>query len=136
MKHSARLEGDATSNEGVAWSVARGGAYMPTPLVYGDELYVVRTNGVLYCYDAKTGETRYEIRLASGAGFTASPVAADGKVYLASETGDVHVVRGGPEFEEIALNSFDETTMASPAISEGRLFFRTRHRIVAVGSGE
>jgi len=123
-----------TSNDHIAWSIPRGGAYMQTPLVYGDFLYNCRDNGVLSVYDAKTGDRKYQQRLGGGGGgFTASPVAADGKVYFTSEDGDVYVVRAGPQYELLATNALDEVTMASPAISEGTLYFRTRTHLIAIG---
>lgn len=136
-------EGDITlpdgesSNESIAWSVDRGGAYMQTPLVYGDYLYNCRDNGVLSCYRAVTGERLYRERLGGGtSGFSASPVAADGKIYFTSEVGEVYVVAAGPELELLAVNSLDEIAMATPAISEGVLYFRTRHHVIAVGNTE
>jgi len=129
-------EGEST-NDHVAWSIERGGAYMQTPLVYGDYLYNCRDNGVLSCYKATTGERMYQERLGQGQdGFSASSVAADGKLYYTSETGDVYVVRAGPSFELLGVNSMDEVTMATPAISEGIIYFRTRSHVVAVGSDE
>ncbi len=123
-----------TANRSVSWSVPRGGAYMQTPLVYGDYLYNCRDNGVLTVYRARTGERMYQQRLGGGGGgFTASPVAADGKVYFTSEEGDVYVVKAGPKYELLATNSLDEVTMATPAISEGVLYFRTRTDLLAVG---
>jgi outer membrane protein assembly factor BamB len=123
-----------TSSEHVAWSIERGGNYMQTPLVYGDLLYTCRDNGVLSVYRARTGERLYQERLGGGStGFSASPVAADGKVYFTSEEGDVYVVRAGERFELLARNALGEITMASPAISEGVLYFRTRSHVVAVG---
>jgi len=123
-----------TSNDHVAWSRARDGAYMPTPLVYGEHLYVLRDNGILQCFDARAGFRFYSKRLGGGSsGFTASMVAADDKLYIADETGDVHVVRTGREFEVLATNSMNEIVMATPAISEGVLYFRTRGHVVAVG---
>jgi outer membrane protein assembly factor BamB len=117
----------------MAWMQGREGAYMQTPLVYRGLLYNCRDNGVLSVYDAKTGERQYQQRLAEGrTGFTASPVAADGKVYFTSEDGDVHVVKAGPTFELLATNSVAEVAMATPAISEGRLYFRTRGHLVAI----
>jgi outer membrane protein assembly factor BamB len=123
-----------TASDQVAWSVARGGAYMQTPLVYGENLYTCRDNGVLSCYRAKTGERLYQERLGGGsAGFTASPVASDGKLYFTSEEGEVFVVKAADTFELLATNSLGEVTMATPAISEGRLFFRTKGHLVAIG---
>jgi outer membrane protein assembly factor BamB len=131
------LEEGTSSNRHVAWSNMRGGAYMQTPLVYGDYLYSCRNNGVLFCYRARTGERLYQERLGrGGTGFTASPVAADGKLYFTSEEGDVYVVKAGPEFELLAKNPLGEVTMATPAISEGTLYFRTRTHLVAVRNGE
>jgi outer membrane protein assembly factor BamB len=125
----------ATTNEHIAWSQPREGAYMQTPLVYQGYLYVCRDNGVLSVYDAATGERKYQQRLADGkTGFTASAVAADGKLYYTSEEGGVYVIKAGPVFEQLAENSLGEIAMATPAISEGTLFFRTRGHLVAVGT--
>jgi outer membrane protein assembly factor BamB len=129
------LHGDARSNEAVAWSVDRGGAYMPTPLVYQGLLYLCRDNGVLSAFRARTGERLYQERLGPGTGgFTASLVAADGKVYASSEDGDVYVVKAGETLEVLATNAMNEVLMATPAIADGTLFFRTRSRLVAVGA--
>jgi outer membrane protein assembly factor BamB len=121
------------SNEQVAWSHPRGGSYMPTTLVYGDLLYVLRDSGVLGAYDIKTGERRYEQRLGSGGGgFTASVIAGDEKLYFTAELGEVYVVKPGPEFELLATNEMDEICMATPAISHGTLFYRTKDHLVAI----
>jgi outer membrane protein assembly factor BamB len=123
-----------TESEHIAWSVARGGNYMQTPLVYGNLLYTCRDNGVLSVFRARTGERLYQERLGAGStGFSASPVAADGKVYFTSEEGDVFVVRAGESFELLSKNALGEITMASPAISEGVLYFRTKTHLVAIG---
>jgi outer membrane protein assembly factor BamB len=107
---------------------------MQTPLVYGDHLYVCRDNGVFGVYEATTGKRLYQQRLADGrTGFSASAVAGDGKVYYTSEDGSVFVVKAGPVFEQLGENVLGETAMATPAISEGTMFWRTRTRIVAVG---
>lgn len=128
------LAGEVRSNEHIAWSQTREGAYMQTPLVYGDYLYNCRDNGVLSVYDARTGERKYQQRLTEGGtGFTASAVAANGKVYYTSEEGDVSVIKAGPTFERLAENSLGEICIATPAISEGVLYFRTRGHLVAIG---
>jgi outer membrane protein assembly factor BamB len=125
----------ATSNPHIAWSQAREGAYMQTPLVHGDYLYVCRDNGVLSVYDARTGERKYQQRLADGkTGFTASAVAAGGLVYYTSEDGGVYVIKAGPVFELVAENALGEVAMATPAISEGAIIFRTQGHLVAVGA--
>ena len=130
------LADDTRTNDHIAWSVSRGGAYMQTPLVYGDHLYVCRDNGVLSAYDTKTGTRLYQQRVATGAGFTASMVAADGKIYATAETGDVYVFKAGPEYELLAQNDLDEVCMATPAIARGHLFFRTKGHLVAIGAAD
>jgi outer membrane protein assembly factor BamB len=128
------LAGGETTSSNVAWSQVRDGAYMQTPLVYGDHLYVCRDNGVLFCYEAKTGKRVYQERLGTGAtGFTASGVAGDGKLFYTSEEGDVYVVKAGPVFQLLGKNSLGETCLSTPAIAQGTLFFRTRSHLVAVG---
>jgi len=125
------LKPDETSNAYVAWSVPREGAYMATPIVYGDLLYNIRWQGVLMCYQAASGKRLYQERLASTA-FTSSPVAGDGKIYFPSEDGDVYVVKAGPTFSLIAKNPMGEVCMASPAIADGTLYFRTKSHVVAI----
>ncbi len=128
------LSGGASTNEHVAWSVLRGGSYMQTPLIYGDNLYSCHITGVLSCYEASTGKLYYKERLGSGGdGFTASPVASDGKIYFTSEQGSVYVVKPGADFTVLATNEMGEICMATPAISEGTIFFRTQGHVVAVG---
>jgi hypothetical protein len=108
---------------------------MPTPLVHGDELYLCNDSGILSCFASLSGEEHYRERLSSGAtGYTASPVAADGKLYCTSEDGEVQVVKLGPEFEVLEINDLGETCMASPAISEGLLYWRTRGQVIAIGA--
>jgi outer membrane protein assembly factor BamB len=127
------LADGATSNQSIAWSAPRDGGYMCTPLVYRGIVYIVKYNGVLSTYDAKTGEVKYQQRLADGkSAFTSSPVASDGKVYLASEEGHVYVLRAGPAFEVIAENNMGESVLATPAISEGNLIYRTQGNVIAV----
>jgi outer membrane protein assembly factor BamB len=127
------LAGDATSSASIAWSTKRGGPYMPTPVVYGDLLYVVLNNGTLAAYDAKTGERLYQERLGGkGGAFSASPVAADGKIYLTSEDGDVFVVKAGRTYELLATNPVGEVLMATPAIADGVLFIRGMKHVIAI----
>ena len=125
-------EGDPP-NSHLAWWEPRNGDYLQTPIVYRGLVYSGRSNGVVNCYDAVTGKRHYQERLGSGAtGFTASPVAADGKVYFTSEEGEVHVLEAGPVFKKHSTNAMGEICMATPAISEGSLYFHTRGHIVAV----
>jgi outer membrane protein assembly factor BamB len=131
--------GDITLAEGkeasehIAWSKKRGGTYMPTPLVYGDHLYTCSNNGVLTCYDARTGERIYQQRIAGQSNaFTASPIAADGRLYFAGEDGDVFVIKAGPKYELIATNPIGEVLMATPAISEGMIFIRSINHVYGI----
>ncbi|HJR59288.1 MAG TPA: PQQ-binding-like beta-propeller repeat protein [Vicinamibacterales bacterium] len=128
------LKPDQTSNDGVLWSVPRGGGYLCTPLIYQGLAYIVRYNGVLNVFDARTGERKYEQRLAGAtSAFTSSPVANDGKVYVASEDGQVFVIKAGPTYELLAMNEMATPVLATPAISEGRLLLRTQDQIMAIG---
>ena len=129
------LESGATTNAGIVWSVPRKGNYMQTPIVVGDLLFCCNDAGILSCYDARTGQLHYQERLARTAdGYTASIVASGDRLYCTSEQGKVIVVRAAPTFEVIATNDLGETCMATPAISDGVLFFRTRSQLVAVGA--
>jgi outer membrane protein assembly factor BamB len=129
------LKPGETSNQFVAWSYAREGAYMSTPVVYGDYVYSIRTNGVLICYHARTGERMYQTRLGGGtSGFSASPVAGDGKIFIASEDGDVYVVKAGPAYVLLATNAMGDVCMASPALSKGVMYLRTKSQLVAVAA--
>ena len=116
---------------GVAWIANRVGSYMQTPLLLGDLLYVPRWRGSLVCLRPESGEVVYEERLGVGA-FTSSPVAGDGKIYIASEEGEVYVVAAGEKFRVLAKNEFHEPTLASPAISEGVIYYRTSESLIAL----
>jgi len=139
-----RLEasGDITASEvgatnaAIAWSHARKGNYMQTPIVVGDLIYGCFDNGVLSCFDARTGMVYYEERLrAGGDGFTASPVSDGRHLFFPSEQGDIYVVRAGKVYGLVSTNAMNETVMASPALSQGRLFIRTRQHLAAIGAG-
>ena len=128
------LKDGKASSEQVPWSVNRGGAYMQTPIVYGDYFYNCRDNGVLACFEAKTGRLVFQARLGSGfGGFTGSPVASGGKIYYVSEVGDVVVIKAGtPELKILAKNPLGDICLSTPAISDGELFFRTRTQLIAI----
>jgi outer membrane protein assembly factor BamB len=114
----------------VAWSHARGGTYIPTPILYRGILYTVNNNGILTAYRAGTGEQLSMIRLTnSGGSFSASPVAADGRLYIASEAGEVYVLRAAPEPELLAVHPMGETLMSTPAISGGLFVVRTLNHV-------
>ena len=139
LKPGAR--GDITLPDGaraggaVVWTREKAGSYMPTPIVYGGLLYVLKNQGVFTCYDLRSGEVRYEQRLPDVmSGFSASPVAADGKIYLPSEDGDVLVIKAGPAFELVARNPMGQPLMASPAISGGMLLVRGERDLFAIST--
>jgi len=123
---------DATSTEHIAWSMQKGAPYLPTPVVYGDYLYVVLGNGILTCYRAETGEKVWSQRLGNGGTFTSSPVAAGGKLYFANEDGDVYVLKAGPVYELLAQNHLGEVQMATAAITGDMILYRTQHHLLAL----
>jgi outer membrane protein assembly factor BamB len=118
-------------NAFVAWTTPKGSPYTPTPIIYGNLMYVVADNGVLSAYDAKTGENIYQQRLPTS--FSASPVAADGKLYLSSEDGDIFVVKAGRQYELISRNTMGQALMATPALTDGMLIVRAGDAIYALG---
>ena len=129
------LPADASTNDHIAWSVPKGGGYMCTPLVYRGLVYIATYGGVFSAFDAKTGERKYQERLLkdTSSAFTSSPVANDGKVYIAGEDGQVIVVKAGPVFERLATNDMGGPVLATPAISDGRLLIRTQGQLLAIG---
>lgn len=127
------LKDGQTSSESVVWSKQRVGSYMPTPLIYQGHLYVLQNQGILACYDLATGAEKYTDRIPhEGSGFSASPVAADGRIYLSSEDGDIFVVKAGPKFELIGRNPMGQLLMATPAISQGMIFVRGERDLFAI----
>jgi hypothetical protein len=123
-----------TTSEAIAWSNDREGTYIPTPILYRDILYTLNNNGILTAYDAKTGERVYRSRVGGGGSFSASPIAADGRLYLSNEDGDVFVVKAGREYVELAKNKVGEVIMATPAISDGLVIVRTLQHVYAFGT--
>jgi outer membrane protein assembly factor BamB len=129
------LKPDQTTNAGIVWSTPRDGGYLCTPLIYRGLAYVVKYNGILNVFDARTGEKKYQQRLAGAtSAFTSSPVANDGKVYIASEDGQVFVIKAGPVYEMLAMNEMATPVLATPALSEGRLLLRTQDQLRAIGT--
>jgi len=123
-----------TNSDAVAWSRTARGPYMPTPLIYRGLVYVLNNSGIFDAYNLRTGEEAYRQRLPNiGSGFSASPVAADGKIYLSSEDGEISVIAAGTQFRQISANDMGETLMATPALSEGILYVRTAKNVVAIG---
>ena len=136
-------EGDITppdpgaTNAAIAWAHARKGNYMQTPIVVGDLVFGCTDSGILSCFDAKTGKEQYAERLSKGGeGFTASPISDGKNLYFPNEQGKVFVIPATEKFTVKTTNEMGETCMATPAISNGTLFFRTRGKLVAVGAKE
>jgi outer membrane protein assembly factor BamB len=109
---------------------------MPTPLLYRGLFYVVHYNARLVAYEAETGRAVAKQRFSRGGTFTASPVAANGRLYVSTEEGLVYVLEAGPTPRELAVNEMGEPLMASPAVSDGLLLLRTPRRLVAIGAVE
>ncbi len=121
------------SSEFVAWFHPRASAYTSSPLVYRGRMYVVNDNGILTVFESKTGKEIYRAR-AGGTGntFSASPWAADGKVFLLSEDGHTFVIEAGDTYVELAKNSLDEMSFASPALAPNTLFMRTQTKLYKI----
>ncbi|MBN2416698.1 PQQ-binding-like beta-propeller repeat protein [bacterium] len=135
----AGAEGDITPAEdgtgpSIAWYKLRRGPYMPTPLIYEGLLYVLNNNGRFDCYDLATGEECYRERIKhAGGGFSASPVAADGYIYLSGEDGQIFVVQAGRTFSQAAVNYMGERLMATPAIAGGRMYVKGEKHLFVIG---
>lgn len=116
-------KGDVTKSH-VAWTLKRGVSLTPSPLLVGEELYLVSDNGIATCVDAKTGATHWQVRL--GGNHSASPLAADGRIYFLSEEGESVVIAPGKQFNVLARNQLDGATLASMAVANGSLFIRSQ----------
>jgi outer membrane protein assembly factor BamB len=126
--------GDVTGTSQLAWSYHKGTAYVPSPILYGDYVYLMTDRGLLTCLDAKTGKMEYEgARVPKPTTFLASPVAYEGKILLTSEEGETFVLKAGPKYEVLRSNSVGEPVYASPAIANGNLFIRGKKHLFAIG---
>ena len=109
------------------------GPDVPTPVSDGEYVYVVNDRGIVFVMDAKTGAPVYGPRRLRRGTYSASPVLADGKIYVTNEDGVTSVFRAGPEFELMAENDFDDYCLSSPAVSDGQIFIRTTGHLYAIG---
>jgi outer membrane protein assembly factor BamB len=123
--------GDVTASQRV-WSYDAG-PDVPTPASDGTYLYVLGDKGIVSCLDVKTGQVLYGPQRIAAGTYSASPVVADGKVYMVSEEGLTTVLRAGPKFEVLGENALDDTTLATPAIAGGQIFIRTAKRLYCLG---
>ena len=116
----------------VVWATDNG-PDVPTPVTDGELFYVVNDSGIVFVSDAKTGDPVYgPVRIQTGT-YSASPVLADGKIYITNEGGMTTVFKTGPTFEVLAENDFDDYCLSSPAISDGQIFIRTTGHLYAIG---
>jgi outer membrane protein assembly factor BamB len=119
----------------VAWRYEKGTGYIPSPILYGDYLYLLTGAGLLTCLDAHTGEPKYEARrFPAPSQFVASPVAFDGKVLITSQDGDTYVVRAGPEHEILASNPLGEPVFASLALAGDSVYIRGEKHVYRIRS--
>ena len=109
------------------------GPDVPTPVTDGEYVYIVNDRGIVYVHDAKTGEIVYGRQRIQPGTYSASPVLADGRIYVTNEAGLTTVFRTGPEFEVVAQNALDDYCLSSPAISDGQIFIRTTGYLYAIG---
>jgi outer membrane protein assembly factor BamB len=124
--------GDVTKTH-VAWKLSRGAPLTPSPIIVGDEFYMVSDGGILSCLDARTGTVIWQQRL--GGSYSASPVFADGRIYFLAEQGVTTVIAPGKEFRRLATNTLDGGLLASMAVSSGSLFLRTESYLYRIVQG-
>ena len=127
------LQKGEQSNQAIAWSNMAEGTYIPTPLLYDGYLYTLNNNGIISAYDPQTGTRAFRGRVGTGGAFSASPIAADGHLYVASEDGEVYVLSATPGLKQIARNDMKEVIMATPAISDGLIVIRTIGHVYGIG---
>ena len=120
----------------VAWRSPRGSPFVPSPILYGEQLYMVNDMAsIVTSLEARTGEAVWQGRLgvARREGFSASPVAVDGKLFFTNDEGETFVLRAGRTFELLHVNQLGERTLASPALVDGRWYIRTDRNLYAIG---
>lgn len=123
-------QGDVTETH-VEWRTARGAPNTPSLLAVGDELYMVSDRGVASCLDARNGQVHWQERI--GGNFSASPVYAEGRIYLQDEEGTTTVIEAGQRFTRLARNALEEQSLATPAVTDGAIFIRTSSRLYGIG---
>jgi outer membrane protein assembly factor BamB len=127
-------KGDLTGTDAILWTTNRGTSYTPSPVLHEGKLYFLTDSAMLSCLDAATGKPFYErVRLPKPYNFKSSPVGANGKLYMASEDGDVIVVKMGEAFEVIATNTLaDQSFIATPAIASGDMYLRSTAHLFCI----
>jgi outer membrane protein assembly factor BamB len=123
-----------TNTSQVAWRYSKGTAHVPSPILYGDYIYLMTDNGIFTCLDARSGQVKYQgKRLPASATFTSSPVAFDGAILVSSEDGDTYVLKAGPVYQLLRSNSLGEPIFASPAIADGKILIRGEKSLYCIG---
>jgi outer membrane protein assembly factor BamB len=127
-------QGDLTGSDAIVWSHTRGVPYTASPVLYDNKLYVVTDSGMVSAFNATTGEPYYaQTRLPRSANLKASLVGANGKLYLATEDGDVVVLKMGEKFEVIATNHLtDQVFIATPVIAAGEIYLRSQNTLFCI----
>jgi outer membrane protein assembly factor BamB len=128
-------KGDVTKTH-VAWTSPRGSPFVPSPILYGEHLYMINDMAsIVTCLEAMTGKVLFQGRLgvAQREGFSSSPVAVDGKVFFTNDDGETFVLKAGPTFEMLHVNKLDEATLATPALVGGRWYIRTDRNLISIG---
>jgi outer membrane protein assembly factor BamB len=123
--------GDVTATH-TAWSMTRGAPFTPSPLLVGDELYIVSDLGIVSCVDARTGKAHWQQRI--GGNHSASPILADGRIYFLSEEGVATVIAPGKTFQKLATNELDGATLASMAVAHSSIFIRSMTHLYRIGT--
>ena len=129
-------KGDVTRSH-LTWSTERGSPFVPSPMLYNDQLYTVNDMAsIVTSFQAATGRLLWQGRLgvAQREGFSASPVAVDGKVFFTNDQGETFVLKAGPVFEVLQVNNLGEQTLASPALVDGKWYIRTAQHLFAIGA--
>ena len=124
--------GDVTKSH-LLWTFDNG-PDVPTPVTDGRHVYVINDRGIMFCLEARTGREIYGRQRLRPGTYSGSPVLADGRIYITNEDGVTSVVKAGPQFQLLSENEFDDYTLSSPAVSNGRIYFRTTKFLWAIGS--
>ena len=128
-------KGDVTKSH-VAWTTPRGSPFVPSPILYGEHLYMVNDmQSIVTNFHATSGKLMWQNRLgvARREGFSASPIAVDGKIFFTNDEGETFVLKAGPTFELLRTNRIGESTLATPALVDGRWYIRTESNLFAIG---
>jgi outer membrane protein assembly factor BamB len=130
----ADAKDDITNTPALVWSLDRDTPYVPSPLLYDGILYLLKSNnGILSAFDAKTGKPHYQVtRIDATPNVFASPVGADGRVYIAGQNGTTVVLKHGPAFEQLAANALDDSFNASPALVDNELYLRGQKSLYCI----